>query len=52
MKIQTTRKVKYLITGNGSECKNDEFIKFCNDDMIIRHYATKGILQENGVAEE
>ncbi|GJR70396.1 retrovirus-related pol polyprotein from transposon TNT 1-94 [Tanacetum coccineum] len=51
MEIQTWRKIKYLRTYNDGEYKNDLFIKFCEDEGIIRHYTVKHIPQQNGVVE-
>ena len=51
VETQTERKVKYLISDNGTEFHSGEFEKYCRDAGIIRHYTTVGTPQQNGVAE-
>ncbi|GJY01275.1 retrovirus-related pol polyprotein from transposon TNT 1-94, partial [Tanacetum coccineum] len=36
---------------NGGEYKNDLFIKFCEDEGIVRHFTVRHTPQHNGVAE-
>ena len=48
---QTGRKIKYLRIDNGLECRDKEFIRFCELEGITRHFIVKGTPQQNGVAE-
>ena len=48
---QKCRKVKYLRTDNGTEFKNSEFMEFCKNEGIARHFTVKRTPQQNGVAE-
>nr|GEX57955.1 retrovirus-related Pol polyprotein from transposon TNT 1-94 [Tanacetum cinerariifolium] len=47
METQTCRKIKHLRTNNGREFKNDLFIKFCEDEGVIRHFTVRNTPQQN-----
>ncbi|GKD92676.1 retrovirus-related pol polyprotein from transposon TNT 1-94 [Tanacetum coccineum] len=51
METQVCKKIKHLRTDNGGEYKNDLFIKFCEDEGIVRHFTVRHTPQHNGVAE-
>ncbi|GKB74211.1 retrovirus-related pol polyprotein from transposon TNT 1-94 [Tanacetum coccineum] len=51
MGTQTCRKIKHLRTDNVGEYKNDLFIKFCEDEGIVRHFTVRHTRQQNRVAE-
>lgn len=51
VELQTGKKVKKLRTDNGLEYLNEEFIKFCNDEGLVRHKTVPGVPQQNGLAE-
>ncbi|GJW01836.1 retrovirus-related pol polyprotein from transposon TNT 1-94 [Tanacetum coccineum] len=51
METQTCRKIKHLRTDNGGEYKNNLFIKFCEDEGIVRHFTVRHTPQQNEVAE-
>jgi transposase InsO family protein len=48
---QTERKLKCLRTDNGTEYKDDEFLKFCEEHCIKRHFTVRKTPQQNGMAE-
>ena len=50
-KTQTGKKIKHLITDNGGEFCNDQFLKFCQDEGIVCHFTIRDTPQHNGVAE-
>ena len=43
---QTEKKIKHLITDNGGEFCNGQFLKLCQDEGIIRHFTVKDIPPE------
>ncbi|KAK3027503.1 hypothetical protein RJ639_040218, partial [Escallonia herrerae] len=47
---QTGKKLKYFRSDNGMECKDEEFLQFCKDKGIIRHFSVKRTPEQNGVA--
>ncbi|GJX27363.1 transposable element [Tanacetum coccineum] len=47
MENQTCRKIKHLRTDNGGEYKNNLFIKFCEDEGIVRHFIVRNTPQQN-----
>ncbi|GJR29297.1 retrovirus-related pol polyprotein from transposon TNT 1-94 [Tanacetum coccineum] len=51
METQTCRKIKHLRTDNVGEYKNDLFIKFCEDECIVRHFTVRHTPQQNRVVE-
>ncbi|KAE8686610.1 Detected protein of unknown function [Hibiscus syriacus] len=48
---QTGRKIKRLRTDNDGEYKNDQFLKVCEEEGIVRHFTVRSTPQQNGVAE-
>ncbi|KAL0415707.1 UNVERIFIED_CONTAM: Retrovirus-related Pol polyprotein from transposon TNT 1-94 [Sesamum latifolium] len=48
---QTSRKIKYLRSDNGTEYKNSQFQKFCEEHGIQKHFSVRKTPQQNGVAE-
>uniref|UniRef100_A0A2N9IUP8 CCHC-type domain-containing protein n=1 Tax=Fagus sylvatica TaxID=28930 RepID=A0A2N9IUP8_FAGSY len=48
---QTGRKIKCLRTDNGTEYKDGDFLKFCEEHGIKRHFTVRKTPQQNGVAE-
>ena len=38
---QTGQKIRYLRSDNGGEYKDGEFLKFCRDVGITRHFTVK-----------
>ena len=40
-KTQTGKKIKHLITDNGGEFCNDQFLKLCQDEGIVRHFSVR-----------
>jgi hypothetical protein len=48
---QTGRKLKCLRTDNGTKYRDDEFLKFCEEHGIKRHFTVRKTPQQNGVAE-
>ncbi|KAK3038231.1 hypothetical protein RJ639_030840 [Escallonia herrerae] len=51
VKNQTSKKLKYFKSDNGMEYKDDEFLQFCKDKGIIKHFSVKRTLEQNRVAE-
>ncbi|KAK3038599.1 hypothetical protein RJ639_027262 [Escallonia herrerae] len=51
VKNQTGKKLKYFRSDNGMEYKDEEFLQFCKDKGIIRHFSVKRTPEQNGVAE-
>jgi transposase InsO family protein len=49
---QTGRKLKCLRIDNGTEYRDGEFLKFCEEHGIKRHFTIRKTPQQNGVAEE
>ncbi|KAK0580490.1 hypothetical protein LWI29_002570 [Acer saccharum] len=50
IETQIGRKIKRLISDNGGEYKSDPFMKYCQNEGIIRHFTVPGTPQQNGVA--
>uniref|UniRef100_A0A2N9FA25 Integrase catalytic domain-containing protein n=1 Tax=Fagus sylvatica TaxID=28930 RepID=A0A2N9FA25_FAGSY len=48
---QTGRKIKCLRTDNGTEYRDGDFLKFCEEHGIKRHFTVQKTSQQNGVAE-
>uniref|UniRef100_A0A2N9G1G5 CCHC-type domain-containing protein n=1 Tax=Fagus sylvatica TaxID=28930 RepID=A0A2N9G1G5_FAGSY len=48
---QTRRKIKCLRTDNGTEYRDGDFLKFCEEYGIKRHFTVRKTPQQNGVAE-
>jgi transposase InsO family protein len=48
---QTRRKIKCLRTDNGTEYRDGDFLKFCEEYGIKRHFTVRKTLQQNGVGE-
>ena len=48
---QTGRKLKFLRTNNGTEYRDGEFLKFCEEHGIKRHFTVQKTPQQNGVVE-
>uniref|UniRef100_A0A2N9FQZ7 Integrase catalytic domain-containing protein n=1 Tax=Fagus sylvatica TaxID=28930 RepID=A0A2N9FQZ7_FAGSY len=48
---QTGRKIKCLRTDNGTEYRDGDFLKFCKEHGIKRHFIVRKTPQQNGVAE-
>ncbi|KAK3014360.1 hypothetical protein RJ639_009082 [Escallonia herrerae] len=48
---QTGKKLKYFRSDNGMEYKDEEFLQFCKDKGIIRHFLVKRFPEQNGVAK-
>ena len=48
---QTGRKIKCLRSDNGIEYKYGEFLKFCEEHGIKRHFTVRRTPQQNGMAE-
>uniref|UniRef100_A0A2N9IWT1 CCHC-type domain-containing protein n=1 Tax=Fagus sylvatica TaxID=28930 RepID=A0A2N9IWT1_FAGSY len=48
---QTGRKIKCLRTDNGTEYRDGDFLKFCEEHGIKRHFTVRKTPQQNGVAE-
>uniref|UniRef100_A0A2N9IQJ1 CCHC-type domain-containing protein n=1 Tax=Fagus sylvatica TaxID=28930 RepID=A0A2N9IQJ1_FAGSY len=48
---QTGRKIKCLRTENGTEYRDGDFLKFCEEHGIKRHFTVRKTPQQNGVAE-
>ncbi|KAK3026910.1 hypothetical protein RJ639_041094 [Escallonia herrerae] len=48
---QTSKKLKYFRLDNGMEYKDEEFLQFCKDEGIIRHFSVKRTPEQNGVAK-
>uniref|UniRef100_A0A2N9J203 Integrase catalytic domain-containing protein n=1 Tax=Fagus sylvatica TaxID=28930 RepID=A0A2N9J203_FAGSY len=48
---QTGRKIKCLRTDNGTEYRDGDFLKFCKEHGIKRHFTVRKTPQQNGVAE-
>uniref|UniRef100_A0A2N9G795 CCHC-type domain-containing protein n=1 Tax=Fagus sylvatica TaxID=28930 RepID=A0A2N9G795_FAGSY len=48
---QTGRKIKCLRTDNGTEYRDGDFLKFCEEHGIKRHFTIRKTPQQNGVAE-
>ena len=49
---QTEKKVKCLRTDNGIEYTNDEFMDFCEQHGIKRHFTVRKTPQQKGVVEK
>jgi hypothetical protein len=47
---QTGKKIKRLRTDNDGEYTSVPFMKFCEDEVIARHFMVRNTLQQNGVA--
>uniref|UniRef100_A0A2N9HJ44 Integrase catalytic domain-containing protein n=1 Tax=Fagus sylvatica TaxID=28930 RepID=A0A2N9HJ44_FAGSY len=50
-KIRLERKIKCLRTDNGTEYRDGDFLKFCEEHGIKRHFTVRKTPQQNGVAE-
>ena len=50
-KTKTGKKIKHLITDNGGEFCNDQFLKLYLDEGIVCHFTIRDTPQHNGVAE-
>ena len=50
-KAQIGKKIKHLRTYNGGQFCNDQFLKLCQDEGIVRHFTVRDPPQQNGVAE-
>uniref|UniRef100_A0A2N9FEH3 CCHC-type domain-containing protein n=1 Tax=Fagus sylvatica TaxID=28930 RepID=A0A2N9FEH3_FAGSY len=48
---QTERKIKCLRIDNGTEYRDGDFLKFCEEHGIKRHFTVRKTPQQNGVAE-
>jgi transposase InsO family protein len=48
---QTGRKIKCLRTDNGTEYRDGDFLKFCEEHGIKRHFTVRKTPQQNGVVE-
>ncbi|KAK2998642.1 hypothetical protein RJ639_023717 [Escallonia herrerae] len=48
---QTDKKLKYFRSDNGMEYNDEEFLQFCKDKGIIRHFSVKRTPEQNEVAE-
>ena len=48
---QTGRKIKCLRSDNGTKYKDREFLKFCEEHGIKRHFTVRRTPQQNGMAE-
>uniref|UniRef100_A0A2N9GG47 CCHC-type domain-containing protein n=1 Tax=Fagus sylvatica TaxID=28930 RepID=A0A2N9GG47_FAGSY len=48
---QTRRKIKCLRTDNGTEYRDGDFLKFCEEHGIKRHFTVRKTPQQNGVVE-
>ncbi|KAK3028831.1 hypothetical protein RJ639_038658 [Escallonia herrerae] len=48
---KTGKKLKYFRSDNGMEYKDEEFLQFCKDKGIIRHFSVKRTPEQNGAAE-
>ena len=48
IETQTGRKIKRLRSDNGGEYKSDPFMKYCQNEGIIRHFTVPGTPQQNG----
>ncbi|KAK3013045.1 hypothetical protein RJ639_008246 [Escallonia herrerae] len=48
---QTGKKLKYFRSDNGMEYKDEEFLQFCKDKGIIKHFSVKRTPEQNGVTE-
>ena len=48
---QTGRKIKCLRSDNGTEYKDGEFLKFCEEHGIKRHFTVRRTTQQNGMTE-
>ncbi|KAL0285043.1 UNVERIFIED_CONTAM: Retrovirus-related Pol polyprotein from transposon TNT 1-94, partial [Sesamum angustifolium] len=48
---QTGRKIKYLISDNGTEYTDSQFQEFCEEHGIQRYFSVRKTPQQNGVAE-
>jgi transposase InsO family protein len=48
---QTGRKIKCLRIDNGTEYRDGDFLKFCEEHGIKRHFTVRKTPQQNGVAE-
>uniref|UniRef100_A0A2N9HW24 Integrase catalytic domain-containing protein n=1 Tax=Fagus sylvatica TaxID=28930 RepID=A0A2N9HW24_FAGSY len=51
MENQTRRKIKCLRTNNGIKYRECDFLKFCEEHGIKRHFTVQKTHQQNGVAE-
>ncbi|KAE8672931.1 hypothetical protein F3Y22_tig00111833pilonHSYRG00028 [Hibiscus syriacus] len=48
---QTERKIKCLQSDNGTEYTDTQFLNFCKEHRIKRHFTVRKTPQQNGVAE-
>ncbi len=48
---QTGMMIKYLRTDNGTEYRNGELLKFCQEHGIKRHFIVRKTPQQNGMAK-
>ncbi|KAE8692022.1 hypothetical protein F3Y22_tig00110863pilonHSYRG00024 [Hibiscus syriacus] len=48
---QTGRKIKCLRSDNGTEYTDSQFLHFCKEHGIKRHFTVRKTLQQNGVVE-
>jgi hypothetical protein len=48
---QIGKKIKRLRTDNGSEFTHGQFMRFCEDEGIVRHFMVRNTPQQNGVAK-
>jgi transposase InsO family protein len=48
---QTGRKIKCLRTDNGTKYRDGDFLKFCEEHGIKRHFTVRKTPQQNGVVE-
>jgi transposase InsO family protein len=48
---QTGRKIKCLRINNDTEYRDGDFLKFCEEHGIKRHFTVRKTSQQNGVAE-
>ena len=48
---QTRKKIKHLRIDNGGEFCNDQFLKLCQDEGIVRHFIVIDTPQQNRVTK-
>ena len=51
MEKQIGRHIKCLRIDNGTECKDSQFLKFCDEHGIKRHFIVQRTPQQIGIAE-
>ena len=51
IETQTGKKIKRFKSENAGEYKSDPFMKYCQNEGIIRHFTVPSTPQQNGVAE-